>query len=271
MTPTTLAALAAAHDLFVVDQYGVLHDGVRPYPGAPEALLRLREAGARVAILSNSGKRAAANEARLVALGFDPRGWDAFVSSGEVAHARLRLRPDLRRVLVLARGDDGGLLEGLPVERVERAPDADLVLISGSEAPRTDLDAYAARLAPAAARGVPAWCVNPDTTMLVPGGTAFGPGRIARLYEELGGPVTWIGKPWPEVYRAVAERFPEASRPVAIGDSIEHDIAGGRAAGFATALVATGIHAGMSEAALDAEIAAHGGAAPDYRLAAFAF
>lgn len=271
MTPTTLPALAAAHDLFVVDQYGVLHDGVRPYPGAPEALLRVREGGARVAILSNSGKRAAANEARLVALGFDPGGWDAFVSSGEVAHAKLAATPDLRRCLVLARGDDGGLLDGLACRIVRRAEEADLVLIAGSEAPRLDLDDYARRLSPAAERGVPAWCVNPDTTMLVPGGLAFGPGRIARLYEKLGGRVTWIGKPHPEIYRAVIDRFPDARRPVAIGDSVEHDIVGGRAAGFATALVGTGIHAGLDERALAAEIAAQGGATPDYRLAAFAF
>jgi len=130
VTPTTLPALAAAHDLFIVDQYGVLHDGVRPYPGAPEALLRLREGGARVAILSNSGKRAAVNEARLVALGFDPGGWDAFVSSGEVAHAKLASTVDPPRCLVLARGDDGGLLDGLETRIVSRAEEADLVLIA---------------------------------------------------------------------------------------------------------------------------------------------
>ena len=271
MRATTLPVLAQAHDLFVVDQYGVLHDGVRPYPGAPEALLRLREAGARVVILSNSGKRAAANEARLVSLGFDPRGWDAFVSSGEIAHARLSARPDLRRCLVFARGDDGGLLDGLEAQRVARAEEADLVLIAGSQAPQLSLDDYARRLAPAARRGLPAWCVNPDTTMLIPGGTAFGPGRIAHLYEELGGKVTWIGKPHPGVYHAVRARFADARRPVAIGDSIEHDIVGGRAAGMATVLVGTGIHAGLDAAALGTVIAAHGAAAPDYRLAAFSF
>ena len=65
--------------------------------------------------------------------------------------------------------------------------DVDLVLIAGSEAPQRTLADYEALLAEPAARRVPALCVNPDMTMLVPGGHAFGAGRIARLYEALGG------------------------------------------------------------------------------------
>ena len=62
-----------------------LHDGQRPYPGAVETLARLKESGARIALVSNSGKRAAPNVARLTGLGFPETSYDAFVTSGEVA------------------------------------------------------------------------------------------------------------------------------------------------------------------------------------------
>ena len=79
-----LAELADRFDVFVLDQFGVLHDGSTPYPGAVDALRLLKAAGKHILLLSNSGKRSAPNEARLVRLGFEPDSWDHFLSSGEV-------------------------------------------------------------------------------------------------------------------------------------------------------------------------------------------
>ncbi|TIV49328.1 MAG: TIGR01459 family HAD-type hydrolase, partial [Mesorhizobium sp.] len=80
-----VAALAERYDVFLLDQFGVLHDGQQPYPGAVEALSALKRAGKMVALISNSGKRAEPNERRLLKLGFEAGSWDHFVSSGEVA------------------------------------------------------------------------------------------------------------------------------------------------------------------------------------------
>ncbi len=60
-----LADLASRYRGFIVDQWGVLHDGGAPYPDALEGLAELRAAGKRVVLLSNSGKRAAVNRQRL--------------------------------------------------------------------------------------------------------------------------------------------------------------------------------------------------------------
>jgi HAD superfamily hydrolase (TIGR01459 family) len=268
-TTTRLRDLAPLYDIFFVDQFGVLHDGTRPYPGAVDALRRLHGEGRRVVVLSNSGKRSAANEARLAALGFDPSGWTLFLSSGEVAWRMLEARPaDARpkRCLILSRDADASPIEGLGIAQTSSAEDADLVLIAGSEAPQRSLEDYRAVLSLAATRGVRALCVNPDVTMLVPGGTAFGPGRIARLYEELGGTVTWIGKPHPDIYRA-AFAIIGRGRALGIGDSVEHDVVGAKAAGADAALVLGGIHAGDDPETLYNRY----GAKADHVLAKFAW
>src|SRR5690606_35075436 len=146
-----LAELAELHDVFLVDQFGVLHDGRKPYPGAVEALSRLKKAGKTVVILSNSGKRARPNETRLAGLGFDPSSWDLFLSSGEAAWRRfagLAGQPALKpgtRCLLIARDNDKSAVEGLGFELVDRDPD--LVLISASEGNRVALEAYAELLA----------------------------------------------------------------------------------------------------------------------------
>ena len=127
------------------------------------------------------------------------------------------------------------------------------------------LDDYRASLTPAAQRGTPCICVNPDKLMLTASGNAPGAGRIAEIYEELGGAVTWVGKPFREIYRAAAE-LSQVQNPrdiLCVGDSVEHDITGANRFGAFAALVRTGILAGLSDKELAVEIGRRE-ALPDY-------
>lgn len=269
-----VAALAERYGVFLLDQFGVLHDGQQPYPGAVEALSALKRAGKTVALISNSGKRAEPNERRLLTLGFEAGSWDHFVSSGEVAWRSFHnmagsgaLRAGTS-CLLISRDGDRSAIEGLPLVLTERGDDAELVLIAASEGDRYDLDHYRKLLGPAAARKVSCFCTNPDRIMLTAVGPRFGAGEIADLYEQLGGSVTRVGKPYPAIYEAVLGLAgnPDRHDVVCIGDSVDHDIAGGNAAGVATALVLSGILADNSDLdglfdRLDAR--------PDYILDAF--
>jgi HAD superfamily hydrolase (TIGR01459 family) len=267
--------IAGLFDCFIVDQFGVLHDGTRPYPGAAEALVKLKHAGKEILLLSNSGRRSAPNEQRLLRLGFEPGSWDHFLSSGEVAWRRLERSLKERgpgeplKCMLIAREGDRSPVEGLPLKLVESSAQADIVLLSGSEADCFDMDHYRRLLEPAAARRITCMCTNPDKIMLTAIGPRFGAGRIAEIYAEMGGPVTWIGKPFPEIYDAAKEMLGHPlARTACVGDSVEHDIAGGQGAGLATVLVATGV----LDTASDPEKAGlfrQYGATPDYLLPAF--
>ena len=272
--PETIAGLGAVadrFDCFLVDQFGVLRDGRGPYPGAAETLSRLKAAGKRVIVLSNSGKRAAENSRRLAGIGFDATNWDLFLTSGETAWRILKAELAVeRRCLLISRDGDTSAIDGLGLARTATGADADVVMISASEGDRYPLDHYRALLEPAARRGVACFCTNPDKIMLTRDGEAFGAGRIAELFEELGGTVRWIGKPFPDIY-AEAMRFfgvPDPSRVVCIGDSIEHDIAGAAGAGLASILVTTGILARADDSAR-AKLYDEHGAVPDFILPQF--
>jgi HAD superfamily hydrolase (TIGR01459 family) len=267
--------LLPLYDAFIVDQFGTLHDGHALYPGAEAALRRLRSAGKRVLLLSNSGKRGTDNVRRMARLGIAPDAYEACLTSGEVAwhllaQGRIDVARDRRRCLLLERDGDGTLLDGTGLTAV--APErAELVVIAGSEGDRRTLDQYADLLAPLARRGLPALCVNPDRTMLTPAGPTFGAGRIAELYQSFGGSVAWVGKPSPEVYAAALAMLdhPAPARVACFGDSVEHDVAGARGAGCAAWLVRAGIIAGADDAAIDAECRRYG-VTPDGMLDAFA-
>jgi HAD superfamily hydrolase (TIGR01459 family) len=275
-----LREIADQFDLCLVDQYGVLHDGARAYPGAIEGLYRIASSARRVVVLTNSGKGAAANRARLAALGFASAAYDV-LSSGEVALQAVKagafgqgfaieglaIGSD---ICVIGRAGDSYAFSSDDFTLVPRPEDAAYLVIAGSDAPRTSLDAYRGALATAAQIGVPAICVNPDITMLRDGALVAAPGAIAGIYQELGGRVDFVGKPHRLIFQsahALCDSVP-ISRVVMIGDSPEHDMAGARAMGFATLLVRTGIHADLSEQELLRRCASHGGA-PDFLIESF--
>lgn len=252
-----LATLADGFDAFLVDQYGVLHDGRTPYPGAADAMARLVALGKSVIVLTNSGKRSAPNMARLGGIGLPRASYTTLVSSGEVTWQGLRtgaFGPPYEaggRVCVIGRaGEDYGLGDlGLTV--VAEPAAADFLVIAGSDCPATSLDRYNDRLAPAAARHVPALCANPDFRMLTSDGLQPAPGAIARLYEDMGGRVLFVGKPYPAIYaEAVKAAGSWVKRVLCVGDSLEHDVLGGAEAGFRTALVRTGVLEGQDDATL---------------------
>ena len=270
---TDLATLAACYDAFFIDQFGVLHDGYSAYPGAIESLRMLKAAGKRIVLLSNSGKRSQPNVERLQALGFQRSDFDCFLTSGEVAWTMLssgslaRTIPSGASCLLISRQDGAAAIDGLDLERVADGTKADVVIISGSRGDEVELEYYETLIAGAAAKGTPCLCTNPDKQMLTSAGNRFGAGAIAELYQQLGGPVTWIGKPYPEIYRVALERIgnPEPARVCCIGDSPEHDIAGGAAIGAATAFVRSGIHAGADVSELQ-KLFARFNAEPDHIL-----
>ena len=264
-------AIASSFKAVFFDQYGVLHDGQKPYRGAREALAALKSRGVKIVVLSNSGRTGAANAERMTTLGFEPELYDFLVTSGDVAKSLLKsgrfpalLAPG-GRCFIISTGGDDEFASALGLVPTVHSEAADLVIIAGSQADKVSLDDYRAALAPAARRGTPCMCVNPDKLMLTAGGNAPGAGRIAEIYENLGGVVTWVGKPFPEIYQAAAKlaRVENPRDVLCVGDSVEHDVAGANRFGAFAALVRTGVLAGLSDKELAAEIGRHE-ALPDY-------
>jgi len=247
-----LGQIASRFGGMLIDQFGVIHDGQALYPGTLRVLSELKSLGIPVAVMTNSGKRAEANRKRLVKMGV-PRDYfvDA-VSSGEVAFAAMTAG---KAFLIGKDGEDYGF-DGITF--VSDPKDAEVILILGSNAPKTSLDDYRRMLS---GLTLPAICCNPDKLMLTPEGLMPAPGAIAALYEEMGGKVTWIGKPYPGIYQKAASLIGNPKPILCIGDSAEHDIAGGRAAGFETLLVLQGISAGHDPATLSPQ--------PDYLMDRF--
>jgi HAD superfamily hydrolase (TIGR01459 family) len=233
-----LSAIAENYGAMLIDQFGVIHDGQKLYPGTSRVLDELHRRKIPVVVMTNSGKRAAANVERLVRMGIPRTHFVDAVSSGEVAWSVI---PRKRTYIIGKEGDDYGF-EGVPL--VPSPQEAEQLLILGSNAPKTSLDDYRRLLG---GLSLPAICCNPDRLMLTPSGLQPAPGAIAELYEEMGGHVTWIGKPYRAIYDHALKLIGNPARVLCIGDSPEHDVAGGHNAGLDVLLVLTGVSEGRNE------------------------
>ena len=249
MKHTTLEDLADQFDAFFIDQFGVIMDASGAYPFAVDTIKRLSEYNKPIVLLSNSGKRAEKNCDRLERLGFDLNLFTAVITSGEVAYWTIKNKfQDIwsatPKIYLISRDSDTSPIDGLSCEIAKNTDEADYLIIAGSESDTKPLSCYTSLLEPMANKGVPAFCINPDLVMLTPNGTSFGAGLIAKKYEEMGGSVTWFGKPHPLIYKFALNKIPkiEPHNVLCIGDSVEHDIRGGYFANCKRALVRSGIH-----------------------------
>ncbi|HJU15616.1 MAG TPA: TIGR01459 family HAD-type hydrolase [Stellaceae bacterium] len=245
-----LSELAPRYDGFILDLWGVIHDGAAAFPGAVKCLAALRDSGKRVVLLSNAPRRADDVAARIARIGVPPL-YDHVMSSGEEAWLHLSRRDDPfyarlgRRCLQIGSERDTGMREGLPLEFVDDVAEAELILNTGPAGWDDRIEDYDPVLRAARARDLPMICANPDLHVLHQGRLALCAGALAERYEEMGGYVRWHGKPHPSVYDTclgllgIAER----ARILAVGDSLRTDIAGAGAAGLDSLLIAGGVHA----------------------------
>jgi HAD superfamily hydrolase (TIGR01459 family) len=284
MNPATkiirgLGEIADRYDAFILDLWGCLHDGLTAYPAALDALHQLKAAGKRAIILSNAPRRSGEVAARLVDIGITPDLYDRLYTSGEetwhaLAGNGIDALKGRTRLYSMIAARDRTMLQGVRATLVDDPADADFILVTGTETGREALDSFDPILVPAARRGVPLVCANPDLVVHRGGVEEICAGSVAQRYEMLGGPVVWFGKPYPAIYRRIlSECGLGPDRLLCVGDALRTDVAGGKGIGAATLFVIGGIHHQellvdnqLDPARLDA-LCSRQGLTPDFAIA----
>jgi HAD superfamily hydrolase (TIGR01459 family) len=244
---SSIADLADTADAWIVDIWGVMHNGARAHPTAVEACRRFREAGGTVILLSNAPRPFAAVVPHMTGLGVPPDAYDAGVTSGDATRDMIsewRGRP----LLHIGPERDLGLFEGLDV-RLAPAEEAEAVVCSGLwDDTRETPDDYAGLFRGLLARGVPMICANPDIMVERGHELLYCAGALAEAYEAGGGRVIYAGKPHAPIYARTLEeiarvrgRAVEKDRALCIGDGIDTDLKGAAGAGLRSVFVASPI------------------------------
>lgn len=256
---SSLSPLVDKYDGFILDQFGVLHNGTNGLPGAASAVQLLKAHGKKLIILSNSSKLTTPTLQKLPQFGLQPSDFVHAVTSGQEACAYVKQHHANQSALFLtwsSHADADVFLQACGACTTTRVEEAEFILLHGVRRlygtdldlediyTQGDLTVLEPLLQHCVERQLPMICANPDFVMVrTDGRIAYMPGTIARRYEELGGTVTSFGKPHKEHFQACLRELQlPAEKVVHVGDSLHHDIMGANDTGIASIFVAGGVH-----------------------------
>ena len=238
------------YDTFILDQWGVMHDGINGYDHAIECVNYLKKNNKNIIIISNSSKRKLSSIKRLPNLGFNQNMFDELITSGEMVWQQISSSlnyygKDLNKCFHMfneSKEDGFEFRDGLNnITFVADIENADFILACTPYENSTPID-YIPALKLASDKNLLMFCANPDFETIEKD-HSFCMGTIADLYEHMGGKVVILGKPSKIIYQEATKNLDQnLSKIVAIGDSLLHDIQGAKNFGIDSVLITSGIH-----------------------------
>ncbi|MCC9193064.1 HAD-IIA family hydrolase [Arthrobacter sp. zg-Y916] len=232
--------LVGSFDAVFADLDGVVYAGPHAIPGAPEALQGLEAAGVQLAYITNNASRSSATVAEhLRELGAPATAGNVFGSAQAGAELLAGLVPAGSRVLVTGSQTLTDQVRAQGLEPVPSAEDQPAAVIQGFDPGLGWKDLAEAAFAVAAGA---VW-VATNTDLSIPQARGIAPGNgtlVAAVAAATGRAPVVAGKPEAPLFTTAARHL-GVERPLVVGDRLDTDILGGTNAGYATALVLTGV------------------------------
>ena len=244
-----LSDISQHYHSYIIDLWGVMHDGVNLNVEAYSAVRQLKVDGKKICFLSNAPETAKVIREKLIEIGIAPSDYDGLVTSGEVSKNVLMGQEEkLRSAFFIGTEPQKSVLYEANIDISEQAKDADILLCSGIYDDMLRIEDYQDMLDEALHCHLPMYCVNPDR--IVYSGhyqkLVICAGEMAHYYAQNGGTVHYSGKPYPAAYDACRKmmQLSDLKDVLAIGDAFETDMLGAQNVGVDALWIAGGIHAG---------------------------
>lgn len=239
-----LRDIADRYDAFFLDIFGLLHNGQRINPGTLVCLEALKNHGKKICLVSNTPKTGVDSAIDLARYGIEPGMYDAIVTAGDSARLELEAKYRGARVLFFGRMEFAGPMKGLDIVQAQSIEDADFILNSIPGIYDINEAELLALFHEAKNKGLKMVCANPDLVVHIGDVLHTCAGTYAALYEQIGGEVSYHGKPYTQIYdmARAALGSPDKTRICAIGDALHTDIRGAWNFGIESIWCLSGIH-----------------------------
>jgi len=255
----SFSEISDKYNVFILDQWGVMHDGNYGYDHAIDAVKHLIYKNKQLIIISNSSKRRISSINRLKDLGFDKNNFIEVMTSGEMIWQELKdfsYKYDFKtkncfHIFDSSKEDGKDFRIGLEKFKfIDNIKDADFILACTPFQNTKPID-YIPILKEALEMNLIMFCANPDFVTVEENNdkNIYCMGTIADLYDHMGGKVVILGKPSKEIYLKSCKQFDQInkSKTIAVGDSLDHDILGASNFGVDSVLITSGIHKDLFE------------------------
>ena len=233
-----LKSIINRYDLFFIDLWGVVHNGIELYENSINVLDNLAAAKKEFVLLTNAPRPNATVKNFLKKMGLKKYFENVF-TSGEAAHKYLISHLGKKNFFHIGPPRDFDLFKNIEKNNVLNIEDADYFLCTGLfEDQENDLDYYKKLLSNHTSKKM--ICTNPDLIVDRGEEREYCAGSVAKSFEEIKGEVIYFGKPHPPVYNLSTNIINK--KVLCIGDNLNTDIKGANIQNFDSLLITNGIH-----------------------------
>ena len=233
-----LKSIANNYDLFFIDIWGVIHNGIILHNNSLEVLKKLSENKKKFVLLTNAPRPNDTVINFLKEMGLKNYFENVF-TSGEAAYKYLIEELKGKKFFHIGPKKDYDLFRSFEEEKVSNIDNSDYLLCSGLfEAYEKDINFYKDFLLKHVSKKM--ICTNPD--LIVDRGSVreYCAGSVAKVFEEINGKVIYFGKPYPPVYNLSVNT--KNKKILCIGDNLNTDIKGANIQNYDSLLITNGIH-----------------------------
>ena len=234
-----LKSIADQYDLFFIDLWGVVHNGVELYQESVEVLEKLCEIKKELVLLTNAPRPNYNVIKFLEKMGLEEKFCSKVYTSGEAALSYLNLNFKNKTFFHLGPPRDFGLFNSFKENKVQNITEAEYLLCTGLFDEHDKELSYYEKFLKSEVKKIMI-CTNPDLVVDRGEKREFCAGSVAKVFKDLGGKVEYFGKPYSKVYNHAASI--KNKKVLCIGDNLNTDIKGANNQNFASLLITNGIH-----------------------------
>ena len=232
-----LSEVFDAYDTFVIDLWGVIHDGIKLNNRAIEAVAQLKIKSKKIVFLSNAPRPSTKVVDFLLKMKMDKNYLSNVITSGEAAMLAINQNKFGKHFFHLGPPRDASIFEKVKDNKTG-IDNCDFIICTGLlDGHEDDMNYYKNFLLKHISKKLV--CTNPDLVVHRGNKEEYCAGYVAKIFEELGGKVTYYGKPHKEIYEIC---FKSDEKVLAIGDNLRTDIKGANNLNKDCLFISNGVH-----------------------------
>ena len=226
-------------DLFFIDIWGVIHNGIQLFENSINVLDELEKLKKDYVLLTNAPRPNSTVINFLKKMGMSEKKCERVYTSGEAALNHLASNCKNLKFFHIGPGRDFDLFKLFEKNKVNKIEKSDFILCTGLFPEyEQELNYYKTFLKNEVSKKM--ICTNPDLVVDRGNLREYCAGSIAKIFQEIGGTVDYFGKPYPLVYNQAADI--KNKKVLCIGDNLNTDIKGANIQNFNSMLISDGIH-----------------------------
>ena len=236
---TGLQSIVENYDLFYIDLWGVIHNGIKLHKEAINVLKQLLKLKKNFVLLTNAPRPNEAVKIFLEKLGMEKELRDYVFSSGEASLSYLKKNHQSHKFYHIGPPKDFDLFKDFKNYKSDKINDSEYLLCTGLfDEHDKDLKYYKELLEKHIDKKL--ICTNPDLIVDRGNERELCAGSVAMIFEKMGGEVVYFGKPYAEVYNQAANN--KDKKILSIGDNLNTDIKGANLLNYDSLLISNGVH-----------------------------